>query len=102
MSDEVRMHIEELRGLGASFETSADDLGRRLTAFRRWTDAEALSAAFGSAEAARPYRELYEEAERALVLLRERLAEVGDGIKETAARTQAADDELAETIRRVR
>ncbi|UQA92754.1 WXG100 family type VII secretion target [Streptomyces halobius] len=101
MSDEVRISTEELHRLGASFEISAEDLDRQLSAFRRRADAEALRDGFGSDEAARHFRELYEQAERALSRLQRRLAEVGCGIKETAANTQAADDELAEMMRSV-
>ncbi|OKI07129.1 hypothetical protein A6A06_36105 [Streptomyces sp. CB02923] len=101
MSDEVRISTEELHGLGAKFEISADDLGRQLTAFRRRSDAEALCDGFGSREAAGPYLELYEQAERALEQLRERLTEVADGIRETAVSTDAAEEELVKTIRGV-
>ncbi|WP_042830026.1 hypothetical protein [Streptomyces rimosus] len=102
MSDEVRISTEELHKLGTQFEISADDLGRQLTAFRRRTDAEALSDGFGSRAAAGPYLELYEQAERALEQLRERLAEVAGGIRETAVATDAAEAELVEAIREVR
>ncbi|MFE5741773.1 hypothetical protein [Streptomyces celluloflavus] len=102
MSDEVRISTDALHKLGATFEIYADDLGRQLTAFRRRADAEALRDGFGSHEAARPFRELYEAAERALGHLQERLAEVGGGIQETAANTRATEEELAETMRSVR
>ncbi|WP_411143757.1 hypothetical protein [Streptomyces sp. x-80] len=102
MSDEVRISTEALHELGATFEIYADELGRQLTAFRRKADAEALRDGFGSQEAARPFRERYEAAERALGHLQERLAEVGGGIQETVANTRAAEEELAETMRRVR
>ncbi|MFH8570662.1 hypothetical protein [Streptomyces sp. NPDC017993] len=102
MSDEVRIGTEELHKLGTTFEISADDLGRQLTAFRRRADAEALREGLGSHEAARLYREVYEQAERALTQLQQRLAEVGGGIKETVANTQAAEDELVEMIRSVK
>lgn len=101
MSDEVRISTEELHKLGTAFEISADDLGRQLTSFRRRSDAEALCDGFGSRAAAGPYLELYEQAERALGQLRERLAEVAGGLKETAASTDAAEDELVKTIRGV-
>lgn len=101
MSDEVRIGTEELRKLGSTFEKYADDLARQLAVFRRKADAEALHDGFGGQEAARPYLELYEEAERALGQLQQRLAEVGGGIKETAASTQAAEEELVDMIRSV-
>ncbi|MFG2529780.1 hypothetical protein [Streptomyces sp. NPDC048516] len=101
MSDEVRLSTEELRGLGATFEIRAEELSRQLAAFRRRADAQALRDGFGSDEAARPHRELYEQAEQALVQLQQRLAEVGKGIKETAANTQASEEELAEMMRSV-
>ncbi|MEV5599077.1 hypothetical protein [Streptomyces sp. NPDC052496] len=101
MSDEVRISTEELHKLGTKFEISADDLGRQLTAFRRRSDAEALCNGFGSRAAARPYLEVYEQAERALEQLRERLAEVAGGLRETAASTDAAEEELVKTIRGV-
>ncbi|MFH8349997.1 WXG100 family type VII secretion target [Streptomyces sp. NPDC018045] len=102
MSDEVRISTEELHKLGTKFEISADDLGRELTAFRRRADAGALCDGFGSREAAKPYLELYEQAERALEQLRERLAEVAGGIRETAVSTDTAEEELVKTIRGVR
>lgn len=102
MSDEVRISTEELHKLGTTFEISAEDLGRQLSAFRRRADAEALRDGFGGDEAARHFRELYEQAERALGQLQQRLAEVGTGIKETVANTQAAEDELAELMRSVK
>ncbi|MEV0374042.1 hypothetical protein AB0I10_30265 [Streptomyces sp. NPDC050636] len=103
MSDEVRISTEELHKLGTTFEISAEDLGRQLSAFRRRADAEALRDGFGSDEAAaRHFRELYEQAERALGQLQQRLADVGTGIKETVANTQAAEDELAEMMRSVK
>ncbi|MEU8999675.1 hypothetical protein AB0952_30495 [Streptomyces caniferus] len=103
MSDEVRLSTEELHKLGATFEIRAEELSRQLAAFRRRADAEALRDGFGDDdEAARPYRELYEQAEQALVQLQQRLAEVGGGIKETVANAQAAEDELAETMRSVK
>ncbi|MFJ6747643.1 MULTISPECIES: hypothetical protein [unclassified Streptomyces] len=102
MSDEVRISTEELHKLGASFEISAEDLGRQLAAFRRRADAEALRDGFGSQEAARPYQELYEQAERALGQLQQRLTEVGAGIKETVANTRAAEEELVEMMRSVK
>ncbi|MCZ1007194.1 hypothetical protein [Streptomyces lydicus] len=101
MSDEVRLSTEELQRLGATFEIRAEELSRQLAAFRRRADAEALRDGFGSDEAARPHRELYEQAEQALVQLQQRLAEVGRGIKETAANTEAAEEELAEMMRSV-
>ncbi|MGW7577824.1 hypothetical protein [Streptomyces sp. NPDC054765] len=101
MSDEVRLSTEELYKLGATFEIRAEELSRQLAAFRRRADAEALRDGFGSDDAARPYRELYEQAEHALVQLQQRLAEVGGRIKETVANTQAAEEELVETIRSV-
>ncbi|GES31912.1 hypothetical protein AB0G60_14225 [Streptomyces angustmyceticus] len=102
MSDEVRLSTEELHKLGATFEIRAEELSRQLAAFRRRADAEALRDGFGSDEAARPYRELYEQAEQALVQLQQRLAEVGGGIKETVARAEAAEEELSEMMRSVR
>ncbi|QHC25152.1 hypothetical protein [Streptomyces sp. GS7] len=99
MSDEVRLSTETLHKLGTSFEIQAEELSRQLGAFRRRADAGALRDGFGSEEAARPHLELFEEAERALVQLQERLAEVGGSIKETAANTQAAEDELVEMMR---
>ncbi|MGW1378656.1 hypothetical protein ACWD6P_30940 [Streptomyces sp. NPDC002446] len=102
MSDEVRLSTEELHKLGATFEIRAEELSRQLAAFRRRADAEALRDGFGSEEAARPYRELYEQAEHALAQLQQRLAEVGSGIKETVANTQAAEDELVEMMRSVK
>ncbi|UJB44297.1 hypothetical protein HRD51_28945 [Streptomyces sp. A1-5] len=102
MSDEVRLSTEELHKLGTTFEIRAEELSRHLSAFRRRTDADALRDGFGSDEAARPFRELFEEAERALAQLQQRLAEVGGGIKETAANTQAAEDELVEMMRSVK
>ncbi|MGP8298745.1 hypothetical protein ACTPOK_12670 [Streptomyces inhibens] len=102
MSDEVRLSTEELHKLGATFEIRAEELSRQLAAFRRRADAEALRDGFGSHEAARPYRELYEQAEHALVQLQQRLAEVGGGIKETVANTQAAEDEMVEMMRSVK
>ncbi|MBL1092765.1 hypothetical protein ACWCXK_30445 [Streptomyces sp. NPDC001739] len=101
MSDEVRLSTEELHALGASFGIRAEELSRQLAAFRRRADAEALRDGFGSDEAARPFRELYEQAEHALVQLQERLAEVSSGIKETVANTEAAEDELVDTLRSV-
>ncbi|MGX1761132.1 hypothetical protein ACWIG5_30140 [Streptomyces lydicus] len=101
MSDEVRLSTEELQRLGATFEIRAEELSRQLAAFRRRADAEALRDGFGSDEAARPHRELYEQAEQALVQLQQRLAEVGRGIKETAANAQAAEEELVEMMRSV-
>ncbi|UNO39640.1 hypothetical protein [Streptomyces sp. MST-110588] len=101
MSEEVRISTGELHRLGTAFEMHADDLGRQLTAFRRRTDAEALCDGFGSREAAGPFLEMYEQAERALVQLQQRLAEVGGGIKENAAGTEAAEEEIAEMIRSV-
>lgn len=102
MSDEVRLSTEELHKLGATFEIRAEELSRQLAAFRRRADAEALRDGFGSDEAARPFRELYEQAEHALVQLQERLAEVGSGIKETVANAQAAEEELVEMMRSVK
>ncbi|MFJ6790068.1 hypothetical protein ACWDBF_32600 [Streptomyces angustmyceticus] len=102
MSDEVRLSTEELHKLGATFEIRAEELSRQLAAFRRRADAAALRDGFGSDEAARPYRELYEQAEQALVQLQQRLAEVGGGIKETVARAEAAEEELSEMMRSVR
>ncbi|MGG7571139.1 WXG100 family type VII secretion target [Streptomyces sirii] len=102
MSDEVRLSTEELRTLGATFEIRAEELSRQLAAFRRRADAEALRDGFGGDEAARPYRELYEQAEHALVQLQQRLAEVGGGLKETVANTQATEDELVEMMRSVK
>ncbi|MFF8368273.1 hypothetical protein ACF05W_05480 [Streptomyces lydicus] len=102
MSDEVRLSTEELHKLGATFEIRAEELSRQLAAFRRRADAEALRDGFGSHEAARPFRELYEQAEHALVQLQQRLAEVGSGLKETAGSTQAAEDELVEMMRSVK
>ncbi|MEV5484520.1 MULTISPECIES: hypothetical protein [Streptomyces] len=102
MSDEVRLSTEELHRLGAAFEVRAEDLSRQLAAFRRRADAEALRDGFGSEEAARPFRELYEQAEHALVQLQQRLAEVGGGIKETVAQVQATEEELDEMIRSVK
>lgn len=102
MSDEVRLSTEELHKLGATFEIRAEELSRQLAAFRRRADAEALRDGFGDDETARPYRELYEQAEQALVQLQQRLAEVGGGIKETVANAQAAEDELAEMMRSVK
>ncbi|MFE1768702.1 hypothetical protein ACFW81_31385 [Streptomyces angustmyceticus] len=102
MSDEVRLSTEELHTLGATFEIRAEELSRQLAAFRRRADAAALRDGFGSDEAARPYRELYEQAEQALVQLQQRLAEVGGGIKETVARAEAAEEELSEMMRSVR
>ncbi|MFE1176053.1 hypothetical protein [Streptomyces sp. NPDC058773] len=102
MSDEVRLSTEELHKLGAAFEIRAEELSRQLAAFRRRADAEALRDGFGSDEAARPFRELYEQAEHALVQLQRRLAEVGGGIKETVANTQTAEDELVEMMRSVK
>ncbi|MFG2832106.1 hypothetical protein ACGFWI_32375 [Streptomyces sp. NPDC048434] len=102
MSDEVRLSTEELHKLGATFEIRAEELSRQLAAFRRRADAEALRDGFGSDEAARPYRDLYEQAEQALVQLQQRLAEVGGGIKETVANAQAAEEELAEMMRSVK
>ncbi|MEF3118265.1 hypothetical protein [Streptomyces chrestomyceticus] len=101
MSDEVRISIGELHKLGTEFEISADDLGRQLTAFRRRSDAAALCEGFGSREAAGPYLELYEQAERALEQLRERLTEVAGGLKETAVSTDTAEEELVKAIRGV-
>ncbi|KIZ13807.1 WXG100 family type VII secretion target [Streptomyces natalensis] len=101
MSDEVRLSTEELHQLGASFEIRAEELSRQLAAFRRRADAEALRDGFGSDEAARPYRELYEEAEQALTQLQKRLAEVGSGIKETVANVHAAEEELVDALRSV-
>ncbi|MDT0458252.1 hypothetical protein RM550_21340 [Streptomyces sp. DSM 41527] len=101
MSDEVRLITEELQRLGATFEIRAEELSRQLAAFRRRADAEALRDGFGGDEAARSHRELYEQAEQALVQLQQRLAEVGRGIKETAANAQAAEEELAEMMRSV-
>jgi uncharacterized protein YukE len=102
MSDEVRLSTEELHKLGASFGIRAEELSRQLAAFRRRADAEALRDGFGSdEEAARPFRELYEQAEHALVQLQERLAEVSSGIQETVANTEAAEDELVDTLRSV-
>lgn len=101
MSEEVRLSTEELHTLGATFETRAEELSRQLAAFRRRADAEALRDGFGSDEAARPYCELYEQAEQALVQLQQRLAEVGGGIKETVANAQTAEEELTEMIRSV-
>ncbi|MFI9051354.1 hypothetical protein [Streptomyces sp. NPDC053427] len=103
MSDEVRLSSEELHKLGATFEIRAEELGRQLAAFRRRADAEALRDGFGhSSEEARPHLERYEQAEHALVLLQERLAQVGGGIKETAANAQAAEEELVEMMRSVK
>ncbi|MFG2142492.1 hypothetical protein [Streptomyces sp. NPDC048650] len=102
MSDEVRLSSEELHKLGATFEARAEELGRQLAAFRRRADAEALRDGFGSREEAREHLERYEQAEHALVLLRERLAEVGGGIRETAANAQAAEEELVEMMRSVK
>ncbi|MGX7757046.1 hypothetical protein ACWQ06_00070 [Streptomyces angustmyceticus] len=102
MSDEVRLSTEELHKLGATFEIRAEELSRQLAAFRRRADAAALRDGFGSDEAARPYRELYEQAEQALVQLQQRLAEVGGGIRETVARAEAAEEELSEMMRSVR
>ncbi|MFE7314802.1 hypothetical protein ACFU7T_17225 [Streptomyces sp. NPDC057555] len=73
-----------------------------MDAFRRRSDADALRDGFGSDEEARPHRELFEEAERALAQLRERLAEVGGDIKETVANAQAAEDELVDVMRSVK
>ncbi|MEV6566251.1 hypothetical protein [Streptomyces kronopolitis] len=101
MSDEVRLSTEELHALGAAFEVRAEELSRQLAAFRRRADAEALREGFGGDEAARPHRELYEQAEHALVQLQQRLREVGGGIKETVAHWQAAEEELDEMIRSV-
>ncbi|WP_399085005.1 WXG100 family type VII secretion target [Streptomyces sp. BBFR2] len=101
MSDEVRTDTEQLHKLGAVFEKHADDLARQLTAFRRRADATALHDGFGGEEAARSHVELYEQAERALGQLRQRLAEVGGDIRRTADATQAVDDELATMIRSV-
>ncbi|MEU6329164.1 hypothetical protein ABZ851_18110 [Streptomyces sp. NPDC047049] len=101
MSDEVRLSTEELHRLGATFEIRAEELSRQLAAFRRRADAEALRDGFGSDEAARSHRELYEQAEQALAQLQQRLAEVGRGIKETAGNAQAAEEELAEMMRSV-
>ncbi|MEW1660918.1 hypothetical protein [Streptomyces sp. NPDC093707] len=102
MSDEVRLSTEALHKLGTTFEARAEELSRQLGAFRRRADAEALRDGFGGDEAARPYRDLFEEAERALRQLQVRLAQVGGGIKETVANTQAAEDELAEMMRSVK
>ncbi|MEU5212030.1 hypothetical protein [Streptomyces sp. NPDC020742] len=106
MSDEVRLSTEELHTLGATFEMRAEELSRQLAAFRRRADAEALRDGFGgdeaAGEAARPFRELYEQAEHALVQLQQRLAEVGTGIKETVANARATEDELVETMRSVK
>ncbi|MER7990749.1 hypothetical protein ABTY53_34980 [Streptomyces noursei] len=99
MSDEVRLSTEALHKLGTTFENRAEELSRQLSAFRRRADAEALRDGFGSDEEARPYRELFEEAERALAQLQQRLAAVGGGIKETVANAQAAEDELVEIMR---
>ncbi|MFI7104299.1 hypothetical protein ACIBK8_33790 [Streptomyces sp. NPDC050161] len=101
MSDEVRVGTEELHKLGSIFEKYADDLARQLTAFRRTSDAGALHDGFGDPEAARPHVELYEQAERALGQLQQRLAEVGVGVKRSAASTQTVEEELAEMIRGV-
>ncbi|MFB7635421.1 hypothetical protein ACFC0M_31335 [Streptomyces sp. NPDC056149] len=102
MSDEVRLSTEALHKLGTTFEIRAEELSRQLDAFRRRADAEALRDGFGSDEEARPHRELFEEAERALAQLQQRLAEVGADIKETAANAQAAEDGLAEMMRSVK
>ncbi|MEU9116594.1 hypothetical protein AB0D04_33820 [Streptomyces sp. NPDC048483] len=102
MSDEVRLSSEELHKLGATFETRAEELSRQLAAFRRRADAEALHDGFRSREEARMHLERYEQAEEALLLLQERLAEVGGGIKETAANAQAAEEELVEMMRSVK
>ncbi|MFD9815963.1 hypothetical protein [Streptomyces sp. NPDC059080] len=99
MSDEVRTDTEQLHKLGTVFEKHADDLARQLTAFRRRADATALRDGFGDEEASRSHRELYEQAERALGQLQERLAEVGGGIRRTAVSTQAAEDEADAMIR---
>ncbi|WP_030023045.1 hypothetical protein [Streptomyces monomycini] len=101
MSDEVRISTEELHQLGTKFEISADDLGRQLTVFRRRSDAAALCDGFGSHEAAGPYLELYEQAERALEQLRERLTEVAGGLRETAVSTDTAEEERVKAIRGV-
>ncbi|MEU3709374.1 hypothetical protein [Streptomyces catenulae] len=101
MSDEVRTDTEQLHKLGTVFEKHADDLARQLTAFRRRADAAALRDGFGDAEAARSHVELYEQAERALGQLRERLAEVGGGIRQTAVSTQAVEDGVDAMIRSV-
>ncbi|MEU9122097.1 hypothetical protein AB0C96_19905 [Streptomyces sp. NPDC048506] len=102
MSDEVRLSTEELHALGATFEIRAEELSRQLAAFRRRADAEALRDGFGSEEAARPFLELYEQAEQALSQLQQRLAEVGGDIKETVANAQAAEDDLVEIMRSVK
>ncbi|MFF4601144.1 hypothetical protein ACFY12_00075 [Streptomyces sp. NPDC001339] len=102
MSDEVRLSTDELHTLGATFGVRAEELSRQLAAFRRRADAEALRDGFGSEEAARPFRELYEQAEQALVQLQRRLADVGSDIRETVANAQAAEDELVEIMRSVK
>ncbi|MEW9517197.1 hypothetical protein [Streptomyces tubercidicus] len=102
MSDEVRLSTAELHRLGAVFEIRAEELSRQLAAFRRRADAEALRDGFGSEEEARPFRELYEQAEQALVQLQQRLAEVGGGLKETVTRTRAAEEKLVEMMRSVK
>ncbi|MYT29020.1 MULTISPECIES: hypothetical protein [unclassified Streptomyces] len=102
MSDEVRLSTEALHKLGTTFEIRAEELSRQLGAFRRRADADALRDGFGSDEASRSHRELFEEAERALAQLQQRLAEVGGGIKETVANAQAAEDELVEMMRSAR
>ncbi|MGW1792909.1 hypothetical protein ACWCO0_30955 [Streptomyces tubercidicus] len=102
MSDEVRLSTEELHRLGAVFEIRAEELSRQLAAFRRRADAEALRDGFGRDEEARPFRELYEQAEQALVQLQQRLAEVGGGLKETVTRTRETEEELVEMMRSVK
>ncbi|GAU70019.1 hypothetical protein SSP35_16_00140 [Streptomyces sp. NBRC 110611] len=102
MSDDVRLSTDELHTLGATFGIHAEELSRQLAAFRRRADAEALRDGFGSEEASRPFRELYEQAERALVQLQQRLADVGGDIRETVANAQAAEDELVEIMRSVK
>ncbi|KPC62398.1 hypothetical protein [Streptomyces chattanoogensis] len=102
MADEVRLSTEELHSLAATLEIRAEELSRQLAAFRRRADAEALRDGFGSDEEARPFREMYEQAEHALVQLQQRLAEVGGGIRETVANAQAAEEELVEMMRSVK
>ncbi|MBB1255930.1 hypothetical protein [Streptomyces alkaliterrae] len=112
MSDELHVNTDELRRLGASFSTHAYDLGRHLSDFRRRTDLEGMAPSAGAAPFAEPgggeqvsYAELSEMAEEAGRLvgrLRDRLEEIGSGLRATARNSDDVYEEFVERFREAR
>ncbi|MBB1245972.1 hypothetical protein GL263_20805 [Streptomyces durbertensis] len=113
MSDELHVNTDELRRLGASFSTHAYDLGRHLSDFRRRTDLEAAAPPAGAAPLTEhpagaeqvSYAELSEMAEEAGRLvgeLRDKLEEIGGGLRATARNSDDVYEEFVERYREAR